>query len=609
MSEKVKLPKNQVELLSDSSDSYTTEGYSSVKTPPLDLKNPANQIRRDNDDVKNFQVGIADIDESIHYYFTQVIKPRVEQNGEMREVPILYGNPERWNSIQKNGHYRDRDGKIQFPLIVFRRVGLEKNRNLGNKLDANHPLNYGVFRKKYSKKNAYNQFDVLNNRKPAEEFYAVAIPDYVNITYECIIFTNYTEQNNKIIEGINYASDSYWGDNSKFKFRAQIDSYSDATEVGNKEARVVKTTFQITLLGYIVTDAINAHIHNTKKLFSKSALKVDFNVENRPFTILSPRADTDSDAIRVTLDQPSLATVDISGIFSRTGSYYSTTNNIRIDGDLEVVGTTNFGSINFGFTAEQGSGVVNIVDQSLNVVGGEGIDTSASSQTITISGENASDSNKGIASFNSTNFTVISGNVISNNLSFDAGSGLTGGGDLTLGGSTTVNVGEGEGITVNPDNVQLRNANSLLNNTFTKWDSLNDQLVNSIINDNGNQATIEGNLQVKGDFIVSGSFSYLNTSNLYVEDKFILLNSGSANPDEGGIIIDEGSTRGHAFVYDSDFARFAFTGSLSSTATSVTPDAFAASVIDVDVAGHADVVEYQKPGNIKVEGGEVWIYT
>lgn len=122
--------------------------------------------------------------------------------------------------------------------------------------------------------------------------------------------------------------------------------------------------------------------------------------------------------------------------------------------------------------------------------------------------------------------------------------------------------------------------------------------------------TITGanNLRVGGDLIVDGDFTYLNTANLFVEDKFILLNSGSANPDEGGLIIDEGGSAGHAFVYDSDAARFAFTGSLAHNATSVVPDAFVAAVVH-EGSGHTDKAEYQKAGNIKVDSSnDIWIY-
>lgn len=283
MAEKPNLPKSQERLSQDSIQTYRNPetGQETGTKGPLDTsKNRENQLKRD-DEVKNFQVGIKDIDESIYYYFNNVLRPQVIQNGNRINVPLVYGSPERWSAVQKDGMFRDKNGKMQAPIIMFRRDSLEKNRNLGNKLDGNNPLNYGVFEKKFSNKNVYDKFGLLNNRQPEKEYYAVAIPDYVNITYSCIIFTDYLEQNNKIIEGINFASDSYWGDASKFRFRAMIDTYTTSTEVVQGNERINKTEFQINLLGHIITDTINAQSFNSRKFYSKSSIKFGTETENK----------------------------------------------------------------------------------------------------------------------------------------------------------------------------------------------------------------------------------------------------------------------------------------------------------------------------------------
>ena len=63
------------------------------------------------------------------------------------------------------------------------------------------------------------------------------------------------------------------------------------------------------------------------------------------------------------------------------------------------------------FAGDSGTGSVDLDSQTFTIASGEGIDTSASSQTLTISGEDATTSNKGIASFSSDIFAVSSGAV------------------------------------------------------------------------------------------------------------------------------------------------------------------------------------------------------
>ena len=229
------------------------------------------------DNTKPFTVGIKDIDESIMYYFNNVIRPSVIQNGQRVEVPIIYGSPERWKSFQKDGYYRDKKGSIMQPLIMFKRDSIEKNRQIGNKMDANNPNNFGIYQKKYSGKNAYDNFTVLNNRVPEKEFVAVVYPDYVTITYSCAISTYYVEQMNKIIEAVNYASDSYWGDPERFKFRAMINNFTNIVEANQGEDRSVRTTFNIKLNGYIIPDIVQKSLNNFNKFNEKS--KIVFSME------------------------------------------------------------------------------------------------------------------------------------------------------------------------------------------------------------------------------------------------------------------------------------------------------------------------------------------
>ena len=237
--------------------------------------NRSNQLSFKNDTTKPFTIGLQDIDEAILYYFENVIKPTVYQNTERLPVPIIYGSPERWKSTQKDGYLKDKQGKIMSPIIMFKRDSMEKIRSIGNKLDANTPHLYSTWKTPYSNKNAYDNFSVLNNRKPVEQFILNVIPDYVKLTYNCAIQTYYVEQLNKIIEAVNYASDSYWGNPERFKFKATIDSYDTPLELVVGQDRIAKATFTINLLGHIIPDSIQKEIRSLKKYNSKAQIIIE----------------------------------------------------------------------------------------------------------------------------------------------------------------------------------------------------------------------------------------------------------------------------------------------------------------------------------------------
>ena len=270
------IPKTQREISTSLQTPYD-QRYGNPNDMQFDPKNRGNQVSFRDDTVKPFTLGIQDIDEAVMYYLENVIKPTVIQNGVAQKVPVIYGASERWKQIQKDGYYRDLSGAIMMPIITFKRNNITKDRSVGNKLDANFPNNIEVFEKAYSKRDEYNNFAVLNNRKPQKEYYAVVMPDYVTVTYDFIISTYYVEQMNKIVEAMNYASDSYWGNPERFKFRARIDSFQTNTELPVGAERIVKTNFTLTLRGYIVPDNIQKQLASIKKF--SNAVQVVFSTE------------------------------------------------------------------------------------------------------------------------------------------------------------------------------------------------------------------------------------------------------------------------------------------------------------------------------------------
>jgi hypothetical protein len=273
------IPKTQKQIANEFITPFDTQmGNPNLANPNYEGVNRGTQVSWQDDGTKPFTVGLEDIDGAIMYYFQNVIQPYVIQNGQRIEVPIIYGAPERWKSVQRDGYYKDKNGAIMLPLLMFKRNDIVKNRSIANKLDANAPFNYQTFTKNYSKQNFYSNFNVLNNRIPVKTYYAVVMPDYVTINYSCVVQTYYMDQMNKIVEAINYASDSYWGNPQRYQFKAMIDSISTPVELVTDNNRSVKATFDIKVNGYIVPEVMQKYQANVTKKFY-SAGKIVFALE------------------------------------------------------------------------------------------------------------------------------------------------------------------------------------------------------------------------------------------------------------------------------------------------------------------------------------------
>jgi hypothetical protein len=124
---------------------------------------------------------------------------------------------------------------------------------------------------------ANNNISVLNGYEPITTYQTIILPDYVNLTYNCIIYTYYVEQLNHVIESINYAADTYWGNPERFKFRATINSYQTVNELNTGTERMVRGTFDIKMNGYIIPSTVQSDLESAPKI--STANKVVFSTE------------------------------------------------------------------------------------------------------------------------------------------------------------------------------------------------------------------------------------------------------------------------------------------------------------------------------------------
>ena len=111
--------------------------------------------------------------------------------------------------------------------------------------------------------------------KPVE-LYDIVIPDYVTLTYEVIIWTDFTEHMNKVVEAFQYATDEYWGDKNGFKFRVKIDSFDNTTELSEGSQRIVRTNFTMAVNAYLLPEQFDNESTHKKSISPK---KVVFGLE------------------------------------------------------------------------------------------------------------------------------------------------------------------------------------------------------------------------------------------------------------------------------------------------------------------------------------------
>lgn len=249
------------------------DDINSKQDPRIDLgKARETQIRRDKDKVKSLGITLYDIDFSVKSFIDQKMKIKVEDNGENIDVPTIYANAEKWASIQKNGFLRDKKGKTIVPMISFRRSDVtvvpEMRRN---KVATTNQIRY-VMKQPYSTHQPYDRFSTLYDNKKSYEYFVTPAPDYVDVTYDFIMWCEYQTQLNYIIENFIYYTGQSFGEKNFFKFATNLENVTMEDSNTTGQDRLVRANFQLKVHGYLVPKDISTET-TTKRIVTPNKIR------------------------------------------------------------------------------------------------------------------------------------------------------------------------------------------------------------------------------------------------------------------------------------------------------------------------------------------------
>tara|TARA_Y100001938_G_C8045536_1_gene408644 strand:- start:468 stop:1331 length:864 start_codon:yes stop_codon:yes gene_type:complete len=239
----------------------------------------------------NYSITLKDVDTAVLNHVKNIMRPRVKEANETFKVPVYYGNEERWKSFRQRGVLRDKNNVLILPLIMLRRTEVSRNELSGQAFshDVQGKFIEVVRANKWSKDNQYDKFSVQTGVTPSSDNVVTGMPNYSDVNYEFVLWTNFIEQMNPLIESFVDQSHTYWGSDVNMKFLCTIDNISDASEMNQDGERFIKSTFSVTTKAYLLPEYLNSvisdKVSNMKKFTTTSKIIFGFEGDATDFEV------------------------------------------------------------------------------------------------------------------------------------------------------------------------------------------------------------------------------------------------------------------------------------------------------------------------------------
>ena len=180
------------------------------------------EIRRDTDKVVVPKITLWDIDYAVYFHLTEKLKLFVISDGVKVNVPVMFTNGEKWSQIRQYGFIRDNNKKVITPLIILRRNDVANDDRIS--VLPGQSRGTGTTLRMIPYKTNGMQYDRIAGQyltKESTEFYLVAIPTYVRVTYDVIVWTDTQEQMNSVTQTIIPTDQHKWVDFHTFRTTIQ----------------------------------------------------------------------------------------------------------------------------------------------------------------------------------------------------------------------------------------------------------------------------------------------------------------------------------------------------------------------------------------------------